>query len=127
MLFLFFTCFTTYCGDADTDSLRAEIRTLRNAYESRISELEAEVKDLRTGTAKTTDKAVADALAKKTPADKALSDQPLNLHQTAPTARAASRIVIGGYSEFRYIDRGNRIPEFNQARTVLELAASLNE
>ena len=108
---------------------------MRQAYEGRIADLESEVKELRTGTvqqAKSTNQAIDETLGKKTLADKALSDTPLPAPSQSSSGqsnilRTSSRVVIGGYTEFSYTDRGDRVPQFSQDKTVLEVSASLSD
>lgn len=122
-------------GEANLNTLQAEIRAMRQAYEGRISELESEVKELRTGTvqqAKSTNQAIDETLGKKSLADKAISDVPLPPPSRTSAGqsnvlRTSSRVVIGGYTEFSYTDRGDRVPQFSLDRTVLEVGASLSD
>ncbi|MEI6232613.1 MAG: hypothetical protein WCT04_06150 [Planctomycetota bacterium] len=121
-------------GEVNLTTLQAEIRAMRNAYEGRISELEAEVKDLRGGSiqqAKSTLQAIDETLGKKTPADKALQDAPAPVRSSAASGgtplRSSSRVTLGGYTEFSYTDRGDRIPEFSLDRTVLDIGATISD
>src|SRR5579862_3516425 len=115
--------------DSNYTKLESQIRALRAAYESRIADLKSQVKDLRSGSVqqiKATNQAVDDALAKKSPADKATDGSLVVQAFSLQSARASSsRVTVGGYTEFSYTDRGNRVPEFSQDRTVLEIGASL--
>lgn len=124
-----------HAAEASLTTLQAEIRAMRAAYEGRISDLESEVKELRTGTIqqiKSTNQAIDESLGKKTPADKALAESPLPSRAPVVTTgnnvmRSSSRVTIGGYTEFSYTDRGDRVKEFSQDRTVLEVGATLSD
>ena len=96
---MFLTSFLSFSAeDSNFSRLESQLRAMRAAYESRISDLEAQVKDLRSGavqTTKATNQAVDDALAKKSPAEKAIDGS-----TTAPRpaiAAAGSRVTVGGY------------------------------
>lgn len=127
LLVLSCLAFTAMAGEGDTEALRAEIRAMRQAYESRIAALETEVKDLKTvGVArKETGAKIDETLAKRSLSDEKTAGRILNV--AGNPVRGASHINLGGYTEFTYIDRGDRIGEFNQLRTVAEIGAQLNE
>ncbi len=124
-------CIAAYTAEGDVDTLRNEVKAMRSAYESRISELESEVKELRSGNTqilKSTNQAIDESLGKKTPADKAL-DAPASPSNTSSSnlLHTSSRVTIGGYTEFSYTDRGDRVPQFSQDKTVLEIGATLSD
>ncbi|HEY3324287.1 MAG TPA: hypothetical protein VGP72_27800 [Planctomycetota bacterium] len=113
-------------GEADGESLRAELQAMRQAYESRISALESEIKDLRTtgGQKREINQRIDETLAGKTGApvaQRVLAPVPAN------AVTSVSRLNIGGYTEFTYISREDRIPSFDQLRTVAQLNAQINE
>ena len=115
--------FQVHCEEPNLVSIQAEVRAIRAAYESRIADLEGQVKDLRSGTVremKSANQALDDVLAKRSPAERAIAD--------APVASARpSRVTVGGYAEFSYTERNYRVPEFNENRVVAELSANLSE
>ena len=51
-------------------------------------------------------------------------------YQIAPgtnAVRSSTQITLGGYTEFTYINRDTRTPEFNQLKTVAEISARIND
>lgn len=119
-------CVAASAGE-DTEALRAEIRALRQAYEGRISALESELKDLKTvGVArKETGQKIDEALSKSLATEKS-AGRLLDLGYGNPV-RGSSKINLGGYTEFSYVDRGDKISSFDQNRVVAELGAQLHE
>ena len=115
-------------GDSDTETLRAEIRAMRQAYEGRISALEGEIKELKVvGVArKETTAKIDDALANKSLSTEKTAGRILNI-ESGNAVRGGPRLNLGGYTEFTYIDRGDTIGQFNSLKTVAEIGAQLNE
>ncbi|MCW8128785.1 MAG: hypothetical protein KIS92_00240 [Planctomycetota bacterium] len=119
-------------GEVSNAELLAEIKAMREAYEGRISTLESTIKTLQAEKAdgarrvdikKGIDKAlgedkVATAVVERPGPKSALSGN---------AVRAATNVTLGGYTEFSYIDRGDRTKSFDQTRTVLEIGAQVHE
>lgn len=117
------------CGDsADTEALRNEVRAMRQAYESRISALEGELTQLKTKgfvQQKNSNEKIEETLKRAGPSFTDHSQRGTNDFSNA--VRSSVRMTLGGYFEFNYTDRGDRLGEFNQARTVVELGAQIHE
>src|SRR4051794_27444813 len=103
----------TLAADSETEALRAEVRAMKQAYEGRISALESELKDVKSGATdrskRETDRHIDEALKKTTGAQAAITARGLP-PGTAPV-QSASKLTLGGYAEFAYIDRGDRTAE----------------
>jgi hypothetical protein len=120
-----FTGSTAVATDADTEALRAEVSAMKQAYEGRIATLEAEVHELRANGVpqqRSAEQRVNDAMGKNEPGVAIAATV-----RTNNTVQGSTAIRLGGYSEFTYIDRQTRTPEFDQLRTVLELSARIHE
>jgi hypothetical protein len=114
-------------GEGDMETLRAEVRAMRQAYEGRIAALEDEVKELKANgvpAQKSAQKGVDEALAKKGAAQTAVSYQ---IPGGANAVRGSTQITLGGYTEFTYTDRTTQTPRFNQLKTVAEISAKVDE
>jgi hypothetical protein len=115
-------------AETDTEAMRAEIRAMRQAYESRISALESEIKEWKTSgpVRKSSDAKIDQALEQKSlSAGKSGGRLLENVETNA--VRGASKITLGGYTEFTYVDRGDKRNEFDQLRTVAEISAQIHE
>jgi len=115
-------------GEVTNTELLKEIRAMREAYESRISTLETQLKDLQTtqGDAQRTaniQRHIDKTLGKPS--------YPLSaghtLHETGTAVRSTSNMSMGGYTEFTYTDREDVDTQFDQLRTVLEFGAQVHE
>src|SRR5579862_9319440 len=113
-------------GDAD---LRAEFMAMRQAYESRIAALEDKVKELSTT-------GVQQQQTAERKVDQALTQKGAVTLATAPSyqipaginaVKGSTQINLGGYTEFTYIDRTTRTPQFNQLKTVGEISAKIDD
>jgi hypothetical protein len=117
-----------FAGDSDTEALRAELHAMRAAYESRISALEGELQQVKTHglqQQKTSDEKISEALKRAGPSFNDYSFRGQTDFNNA--VRSSARVSLGGYFEFNYIDRGDRVASFNQKRAVLELGAQLHD
>lgn len=115
-------------GEGDTEALRAELRAMRAAYEGRISTLENELNQLKTkgfAQQKSSNEKIDETLKRAGPSFTEYSQRGTQNFENA--VRSTTRVNLGGYFEFNYIDRGDRISEFNQARTVVELGAQIHD
>ena len=114
-------------ADGDTEALRAEVQAIRQAYESRIASLEDKVKELSTTgiqQQQTAERKIDAAMTQKGAATTAVSYQ---IPAGANAVKGSTQITLGGYTEFTYIDRTTRTPEFNQLKTVGEISSRLND
>lgn len=117
-------------GEVTNADLLAEIRAMREAYESRITTLENKLKDMQT---EKTDATRRVEIHKGI--DKALGEDKSSalIRRAGPEANvgtvvhAATSVTLGGYSEFSYTDRGDRTKAFDQTRTVLEVGAKVHD
>lgn len=132
--FLGLACAALFCSIAvsgessDTEALRNEVRAMRQAYESRISALEGELTQLKTKgfvQQKNSNEKIEETLKRAGPSFTDHSQRGANDFSNA--VRSSVRMTLGGYFEFNYIDRGDRLGEFNQARTVVELGAQIHD
>lgn len=116
----------SFAGDADTDLLRAELKAMRQAYEGRIAALEGEVKELRTTAPvrRSADAKIDETLREKGFAPKQAETM---FKSVGNPVQSSSRMTLGGYTEFTYVDRGDKVQEFDQLRTVVNLAADIHE
>lgn len=110
-------------ADDESDAIRAEIRAMRQAYESRIAALESEVKGLKSGTGfqKREAERKVDEVLNKSEAPMLASNSPLH------SVQGTTKLTLGGYTEFKYIDRGDSISEFDQHRTIAQLGARIQD
>jgi hypothetical protein len=115
-------------AETETEAMRAEIRAMRQAYESRISALESEIKDFKaSGPArKTADQKIDQALDQKSLSGGKSAGR-LFENVEANAVRGSTKITLGGYTEFSYVDRGDKISEFDQNRVVMELGAQIHD
>ena len=128
-VFLALVSVMAHAADSDTDSLRNEIRAMRQAYEGRISALESEIKDLHTTGAtgalkQETDRRVNAALERSLSGDS--SDRSI-LTTPGNVVHCTSQLTLGGYTEFTYINRQGSVDQFNQLRTVAQIGAKIND
>lgn len=132
--FLVFACVALICSigftadGSDTEALRNELRAMRQAYEGRISALEGELTQLKSKgfvQQKSSNEKIEETLKRAGPSFVDHSQRGTNDFSNA--VRSSVRMTLGGYFEFNYIDRGDRIGEFNQARAVVELSAQIHE
>lgn len=114
--------------DAALKAMRDELRQMREAYEGRIAQLESQVQVLTQQTTEsrrqtTIQNGIDRALGEQTPYSNATASVPGPRQEPVRDAK----VVVGGYSEFTYIDRGEKTAQFDQLRTVLEFSAQLHE
>ena len=115
--------------------LLAQIQAMREAYEGRISTLEAEIKTVKQVHSETQrvtaiQKSIDKTLGKSSEAARALTQKRFDQHDLAGGGngvRSTSNMTLGGYTEFVYTDRGDRASSFDQYRTILELGAQFHE
>ncbi|MCZ7649128.1 MAG: porin [Planctomycetota bacterium] len=122
-------CAVARGGEAGMADLMAQIQAMREAYESRIANLETQVKTLTSQR----DTAVRETKIQEG-IDKALGSDPDRtpiserfFSSASTSVRSATDMTIGGYTEFTYVDRGDTISRFDQLRTILEFGAQLHE
>ena len=119
--------FASLARASDNDSeLRAEVQAMRQAYESRIANLEEKMKDMATNgiqQQKSAEHRIDQALAQKGTATAAVSYE---IPAGVNAVKSSTQMTLGGYTEFTYTNRTTRTPEFNQLKTVGEISAKLN-
>jgi hypothetical protein len=128
--------FAAAAAAGESAGWREEIQALREAYEGRIAALERQLKDVKTtaaaaqeqaGVRKRADQAIDEALAQRgLGADVKTAGRVFEIG-AGNAVQGATQITLGGYTEFAYVDRGDKTAEFDQRRTVVELGAQISE
>lgn len=115
--------------NASLEAMRAELRQMRQAYEGRIAHLESRLQELSQEKTEshrkvTIEQGINRALGEETPYSRPAATPPPAARSTLP---GDSKVTVGGYTEFTYVDRGEKLAQFDQLRTVVELSAQIHE